>query len=187
MLWDDFLNSEWHDWRGSGRSEDRLEQPEWIRQWLDGHGLAGVSLPDPEELAALKGLRSLMQSIVKALSAGEPVSAPLLDDLNRVLAGGPVFRRLMHSGGRYVLELDAQHSTWPSVRAETAASLARTLAEGDPARIRICENRDCLWVYYDDTRNRSKRYCDDKLCGNLMKVRRFRAKKKAQAREQERE
>ncbi|WP_141639042.1 CGNR zinc finger domain-containing protein, partial [Paenibacillus riograndensis] len=40
-------------------------------------------------------------------------------------------------------------------------------------------NPDCLWVYYDDTRNRSKRYCDDKMCGNLMKVRRFRARKKA--------
>jgi len=33
----------------------------------------------------------------------------------------------------------------------------------------------------DDTRNRSKRYCDDKLCGNLTKVRRFRARKKAEA------
>jgi predicted RNA-binding Zn ribbon-like protein len=43
------------------------------------------------------------------------------------------------------------------------------------------ENADCLWVYYDDTRNRSKRYCDDKACGNLMKVRRFRARKKAEA------
>ena len=55
---------------------------------------------------------------------------------------------------------------------------AQTLAEGEASRIRICDNPDCLWVYYDRTRNRSKRYCDDRACGNLMKVRRFRASKK---------
>ncbi|MNW66741.1 CGNR zinc finger [compost metagenome] len=63
--------------------------------------------------------------------------------------------------------------------AEIASSFAAALVEKETSRFRICENPDCLWVYYDDTRNRSKRYCDDKLCGNLMKVRRFRARKKA--------
>jgi predicted RNA-binding Zn ribbon-like protein len=62
--------------------------------------------------------------------------------------------------------------------AEIAASFARTLADGEKSRLRICDNPDCLWVYYDDTRNRSKRYCDDKMCGNLLKVRRFRARQK---------
>ncbi|MDT3426149.1 putative RNA-binding Zn ribbon-like protein [Paenibacillus forsythiae] len=56
----------------------------------------------------------------------------------------------------------------------------REIVEGKkPSRFRICDNPDCRWAYYDDTRNRSKRYCDDKACGNLMKVRRFRARKKA--------
>ncbi|AEI39356.1 CGNR zinc finger domain-containing protein [Paenibacillus mucilaginosus] len=185
MLWDDFLNSEWHDWRGSGRSEDRLDQPEWIRKWQEAHGLAVERLPDALQLEALKRLRSLMQSMVKLLAAEEPVPELLIEELNQVMEGGPVLRRLVWNGEQYRVRLEAQRSTWEAVMAETAASLARTLAEGDPTRIRICENRDCLWIYYDDTRNRSKRYCDDKLCGNLMKVRRFRAKKKAEAEEPE--
>ena len=60
---------------------------------------------------------------------------------------------------------------------EIAGSFAQATQQGELSRFRICTNPDCLWVYYDDTRNRSKRYCDDKMCGNLMKVRRFRAKK----------
>ncbi|UOK61501.1 CGNR zinc finger domain-containing protein [Paenibacillus sp. OVF10] len=35
-------------------------------------------------------------------------------------------------------------------------------------------------MFYDDTRSRTQKYCDDKMCGNLMKVRRFRAKRKSQ-------
>jgi predicted RNA-binding Zn ribbon-like protein len=62
--------------------------------------------------------------------------------------------------------------------AEIAASFAHTLAEGDTKRIRICENRDCRWVFYDTTRNYSKRYCDEKACGNLMKVRKFRERQR---------
>ncbi|MNI89783.1 CGNR zinc finger [compost metagenome] len=67
---------------------------------------------------------------------------------------------------------------WTQVMAEVAASLAKTLIDGEIGRIRVCDNPDCRWVFYDDTRNRTKKYCEDKTCGNLMKVRRFRARKK---------
>ena len=35
----DFLNSLWRDWRGSGRSEDRLDKPEWLDRFLSKWGL----------------------------------------------------------------------------------------------------------------------------------------------------
>nr|WP_319946963.1 CGNR zinc finger domain-containing protein [Paenibacillus caseinilyticus] len=175
------MNSEWHDWRGSGRSEDRLEKYEWIREWLDEHKLEAGGPPDKEELEALKGLRRLMQEMVRCLVSGAALTEGMLDEFNRVLAEEAVLRRLVRSGEAYRLEHETPSRSWVSVMAETAASFAGILADGDPTRIRICENRDCRWIYYDDTRNRSKRYCDDKLCGNLMKVRRFRARKKAEA------
>jgi predicted RNA-binding Zn ribbon-like protein len=97
------------------------------------------------------------------------------------LAEGAVIRQVSNEGERYQVKLSPTGLHWPNVMAEIAASFAETISEGEPSRIRICNNPNCLWIYYDDTRNRSKRYCDDKLCGNLMKVRRFRARKKAEA------
>ena len=55
-------------------------------------------------------------------------------------------------------------------------SFAAFLAEGDPTRLKLCENRDCRWVFYDTTRSRTRRWCAD-TCGNLIKVREFRRRK----------
>jgi predicted RNA-binding Zn ribbon-like protein len=181
MLWDDFLNSMHHDWRGGGRSEDRLDRPGWLDKWLTDHQLTVSRPPLPEEMAAMKQLRTDLYRMVEKLVSGSRPGSEELHELNRVMAAGAVFRQIAPDGDGYRLDLTAAGQNWPQVMADIAASFAKSLAEGEPSRFRICDNPDCLWVYYDDTRNRSKRYCDDKMCGNLMKVRRFRARKKAAA------
>ncbi len=40
------------------------------------------------------------------------------------------------------------------------------------ARVRLCEAPDCVWLFYDGSRNRSRRWCDMRQCGNRMKARR---------------
>jgi len=182
MLWDDFMNSVHRDWRGDGKIDDRLDDAEWIRKWLDKHSFADFPLPDAGQVESLKAFRELLYRLAQAFVDGVPPVGSDLRELNGTMAAGHVVRSLeMVEGGRYVLELQPTERNWESAKAEIAASFARTLSEGEPSRIRFCDNPNCLWVYYDDTRNRSKRYCDDKLCGNLMKVRRFRARKKAEA------
>jgi predicted RNA-binding Zn ribbon-like protein len=57
---------------------------------------------------------------------------------------------------------------------EVAASFAELLATGDPTRIKVCANRDCGWFVYDESRNRTRRWCESTGCGNLIKVRRYR-------------
>lgn len=45
----------------------------------------------------------------------------------------------------------------------------------DPARrdrIRICQAPDCVWLFYDSSKNRSRRWCDMRQCGNRVKARR---------------
>jgi predicted RNA-binding Zn ribbon-like protein len=48
--------------------------------------------------------------------------------------------------------------------------------EGDPDRLKKCSNADCSWMYYDDSQSMSRRWCTPRVCGNLTKVRRFRAR-----------
>ncbi|WP_151733028.1 CGNR zinc finger domain-containing protein [Paenibacillus tengchongensis] len=182
MLWDDFINTYWRDWRTGDRSKDRdrLEDQEWLAQWLQDRSLQAEMPLSASALAQLKTLRGLLWESVQQLVQGQPPEEALLEKLNKYMLEGPVIRQIIRTpGGEASIALQPQRSGWAQVMAEIAASFAGVLAEKEPARIRICGNPDCLWVYYDDTRNRSKRYCDDKLCGNLMKVRRFRARKKA--------
>ncbi|OKP84006.1 hypothetical protein A3844_20760 [Paenibacillus helianthi] len=182
MLWDDFLNSYWRDWRTSNRGgdKDKLMDPEWLASWLKLHSLQAELPLKPAELDQLQQLRSLMWAEVQMLVQVHTVNRATLEQLNRYMDKGPAIRQIVwNDAGLAEISLLPQRADWTQVMAEIASSFAAALVEKDTSRFRICENPDCLWVYYDDTRNRSKRYCDDKMCGNLMKVRRFRARKKA--------
>jgi predicted RNA-binding Zn ribbon-like protein len=179
MLWDSFINSEWHDCRCGGSSEYSLYTPGWLEHWLDKQHLSVSRLPESGEMASLKRLRSLLHGMVEQIVAGGAPSSDQIEEINRVMTGGPVTRQIAVKDDVYSLQFTAVRRDWRLVMAEIAYSFSRTLAEGETSRFRICDNADCRWVYYDDTRNRSKRYCEDKSCGNLMKVRRFRARHKA--------
>ncbi len=180
LLWTDFCNSEWRDWRGSGRITDRLQDPEFLAEFLKARHLAAPVPPLPTDMEALLALRSFLRRMGQTLAEGRVPADEDRQLINNVMSAGPVFRQLSASEEGHRLDLVPLHQGWPSVMAEIAASFAQTLARGESNRVRICDNPDCMWIFYDDTRNRTKRFCDDKLCGNLMKVRRFRAKQKGQ-------
>ncbi len=174
-LWIDFVNSDWHDHRGSGRHEDRLDSDRWLwalsRRWeLDRSGLK-----EPASLDALRRLRALLQRLVRQLVDERPVEGRDLQALNRYLAAGPVRTKLQFDGDAYHLQMAPAEPGLPGTLFRIASSFATYLVEQDPARLRICDNPDCLWVFHDETRSRTRRWCGDG-CGNLMKVRRFRAK-----------
>jgi predicted RNA-binding Zn ribbon-like protein len=60
-------------------------------------------------------------------------------------------------------------------------SAADLLTQGDLTRVRQCEGHDCGWIFEDTSRNRSRRWCEMRDCGNIAKVRRFRTRQKKNA------
>lgn len=67
---------------------------------------------------------------------------------------------------------DADHPErplWPIARAATDL-----LTTHDLNRIRICAADDCDWLFYDTSRNQSRKWCDMSTCGNRAKVARYR-------------
>lgn len=186
MLWDDFINSEWPDWKKGERSEDKLESDAWLQRFITDHSLLAPPLLTDEELKSLRQLRALMLHCVQRIVGGQSLSEEELTQLNAWLSRGPVTRRLVPGTGKpFALSSSPVNPGWEGAAAEIAASFATALAERDLSRFSICSNPNCRWVYYDSTRNRSKRYCEDKTCGNLMKVRRFRAKHASAASEKQ--
>ncbi len=188
MLWLDFLNTDYHDWRGTGKDEDRLERVDMVKRLLDTWQLSAPIPMSALELKEMRELRRWLRQLTEQLVRGGTLTPEDLAKLNGYMETFRVSYRLeveasRESGNeihrpRLRLKEEQLGQGWAEVQGAVAASFARMLAHNEPGRIRICDNPDCLWVFYDDTRSRTKRFCDDTMCGNLMKVRRFRAKRK---------
>lgn len=172
-LWADLINSDWHDHRGSGRREDRLLDDRWLRRFLERAGWRG-RLPVERGRARLRSLRGVLRRTVDRLRAGVPPAGRDLAALNRRLAAAPEARRLVLAGGRTAMVRLPAARGIDGVLGAVAASFAELLVHGDPRRVKACANPACGWVIYDESRNRTRRWCEAEVCGSLVRVRRFR-------------
>ncbi|MEW5982987.1 MAG: CGNR zinc finger domain-containing protein [Acidobacteriota bacterium] len=177
--WQELLNSDWHDHLGSGRREDRIDRADWLQAFLKKLSTDLSGVPEAQVKAGLRALRRVLQRHVARITARGRADGRALDDLNRVLGRAPLTRRLAMRRGTPRIEMVPRARPLDAAIGEIAGAFAAVLAEGDLARIKICSNPDCLWVFYDRSKNRSRRWCEDATCGNLMKVRRFRRRSTA--------
>ena len=70
----------------------------------------------------------------------------------------------------------ASSSGASAVLARLLAVIARADAEGTWERLKVCPADDCLWAFYDFSRNHSRSWCDMRVCGNRAKARAFRSR-----------
>ena len=69
---------------------------------------------------------------------------------------------------------DLRLPTWAAV-----TSAMKLLTEGDLARVKQCPGAgDCGWLFYDTSRNRSRRWCSMEGCGSRVKMRRHYARRR---------
>ncbi len=182
-IWAQLINSDWHDHLGSGRREDRIDDDRWLAGFLRRAGWRGRGLPEPRRRARLRALRALLRRAVDAVLAGADVGNRDLAALNRTLAGCPTVRRLdWRDGSRPALVEAPTAGGIERVLGTVAASFADLLANGDPSRVKVCANPDCRWVMLDESRNRSRRWCEEAVCGSLLKVRKHRSLERARGR-----
>ncbi|TMD69784.1 MAG: hypothetical protein E6I91_01240 [Chloroflexi bacterium] len=172
----DFINSEFRDFRGRWVRDD-LQQPGWLEQFLVKWGLRVDQPPDAETLTTLIALRTLLNSMIEALVEGQ-IADHDQAALNAVLLKMPLSRRLMKDREGYKLEMVPLKKDWDWVQAEIAASFAHLLAYQDPRRLKVCANSNCRWVFYDESKSRTRLYCTPDKCANLLKARRFRVRHK---------
>lgn len=173
----EFVNSEFRDFRGRW-VEDRLQKPEWREQFLMRWGLRMDTSPDMATLAALVALRMTLRQMIEAIMKGTLADSDIVA-LNRLLLANPVSQQLTRDERGYHLELVPLQKDWDWVQAEIIASFASVLEDYEPQRLKICENAHCRWIFYDESKSRTRRYCTNNICGNLMKSRRFHARHKS--------
>lgn len=174
-LYLDFVNSEFRDFRGRW-SRDELEQPGWVEAFLLTWGLDVESPLDAPTRARLVALRSLLSHVIETLANEGQIPEQDREALNAVLLPVPLHRHLGKERQGYQVEMVPVKRDWEWVQAEIVASFLQMLVSQDAQRLKRCANPHCRWVFYDESKSRTKQYCTADKCANLMKVRRFRAR-----------
>jgi predicted RNA-binding Zn ribbon-like protein len=155
--------------------EDELTSPEALRGWLAERELMGSD--EPVTTAELK----------RALDVREGLRALLLANNGLPLEPETV-ERLDHAAARAGVRMRFRTDAAPSLEPEATGvdgALARLMAivaaavqQGGWARLKACHRDPCFWAFYDNSKNRSGRWCKMEACGNIEKARAFRQRKR---------
>jgi predicted RNA-binding Zn ribbon-like protein len=167
----DFVNSRFADHTGTGRVYDRLELEEWRRWFVHRCGFATQWPLDGLVQRELVALRNLLRTL---LESGEQPDNESVAGVNRCLSLASQSWELTREPHGLQLIPHWSDTGWPAVMACVASSYVSLLVQGGVRLVRVCANPDCSFMFYDDSRNRSRRWCDVAICGNLLKVRRHR-------------
>jgi predicted RNA-binding Zn ribbon-like protein len=183
----DFTNTV--SWHPDSLRRERLERYEHVLDWGVG---AGVLTADrARELAAAAELspegasralerallvRELLHRLFVAVADGKEPEPGLVHSFNGLLA---------RSLGHLCLTDAADSLAWQTSRDDLDAvlhpviwSAAQILSSGDRALLRRCANDVCGWVFVDESRNKRRRWCDMRDCGNRAKARRHYARRR---------
>lgn len=153
---------------------DALDEPSALARWCADRGLLRADVATTA--ADLEQVRAVREALREALAAnhdGGPVSASARRTLHAVADRARLTLRC-GSDGRMVLVPGS-----PGVDGALGVVLAiaeRAVHTGSWARLKVCRGDDCLWAFYDASRNRSGKWCSMAVCGNRAKVRAFRAR-----------
>jgi predicted RNA-binding Zn ribbon-like protein len=172
----DLINSEHFDYRGRRLPKDLLDDSAWLNAWTQHWRLPELPTQDVIAITALRALRVLLRNMFVDLATTQSISDAQLEDLNTFLALTPVQQQVQRvPGGIRLISLPLQ-AGWMGVATQVAASWADLISRAEFERLKVCANPDCHWAFVDQSHNLSRRWCRQWACGNLMKVRQFRAR-----------
>jgi len=125
---------------------------------------------------AMEDARGLREAIYRAFSAYIDHRHAGVEDLaliRDVMIEGWKHRRLAPIGRRYLWLMKQEEGIkLESVLWPIAHSATDLLTSDRLKRVRRCEAETCAWLFVDESRNHSRRWCDMKVCGNREKARR---------------
>jgi predicted RNA-binding Zn ribbon-like protein len=133
----------------------------------------------PDDLPRLRALRERLDATARACESGDSATATRL--VNALLAEtGAVPQIVDHDDrGPHIHVSSPTAQLADRIAAHLAMGLAGLVVDGESDRVRSCASPDCREVFIDFSRNRSRRYCDNRTCGNKLHVAAYRARKSA--------
>ena len=180
----DFANTK--NWHASPSPEEFLKTYNDLLAWGEQAGLVSpeavrrlnqLAVERPEESGSAYDLAiQLREAIYRIFSnryASEPISPMDLTIVNSVVRDAMAHRQL-------IISQDGIHWEWLAGIDDTnlilwpvAYAAAQLLTSDKITRVRECEDdRGCGYLFIDQTKNHSRRWCSMDSCGNRAKARR---------------
>jgi predicted RNA-binding Zn ribbon-like protein len=165
---------------GRTSTGDGLRQLSDLQDMADRYAFAGVR-GKAADLARVREYRSRLDSIVTSCEARADAEA--IEQINALLSQTGASPQIVAHDGRGP-HLHVSRPAAPladRMAAHFAMGLAWLVVAGEAGRIRSCQSPTCRDVFVDLSRNRSRRYCDSRTCGNRLHVAAYRARKQGPA------
>jgi predicted RNA-binding Zn ribbon-like protein len=186
-LWLDFVNCEFGIRRFDAlRDFDTLVR--WLEQALvlDAERAAGIRRRAQQQpagasaaLVDARRVRGALRSLAERGPLSERVRVDGLGEINRVLGRSAGTRRVeLRPDGTFIRTFVPVGDAFAGLVIPVVESAADALILGELPRVRRCADPRCQRVFYDNTKNGRRRWCDMATCGNRAKAARHREKLK---------
>ncbi len=131
-------------------------------------------LAEPD-VAAVREVRDRFARILGA--TGDRSAAALINAM--VAEAGTTPRLTDHDGHDWHMHYYAPGASLAHhLAADGGMALAFLIVAGERDRLRRCAAPNCQRAFVDLSRNRSRRYCDGRICGNRLHVAAYRARRR---------
>ncbi len=185
----DFANTV--DWHASERPGENLKTFDDLLKWSqhvgimtkrDARTLGYMAANSPSKaervLKRAVDLRETIYRIFSAVSAGSLPSDEDLAMFNENLSRASLRSRMVKTRNGLLWDWTGGKGTLDWMLNPVIRSAADLLVSDDLKRVKRCADPQCGWLFLDFSRNRSRRWCDMKDCGNRAKASRFYQRKK---------
>ena len=155
-----------------------LPDADALRGFVARHHVSSVTVDDLADVAPVHRVRDLFRAVFELDDEARTAAR-----VNALVAEAPVRPRLTnHDGYSWHIHYFAPGASLADhLAVDGGMALAHVVAAGETDRLRVCEAPDCEAVLVDLSRNRSKRYCDARSCGNRLNVAAYRQRKRSAA------
>jgi predicted RNA-binding Zn ribbon-like protein len=186
----DFVNT--LDWRGTDQPVEYLHTYRDLVAWSRYVGT--ISDQEAEELSqkaktdSLQGaavvqdaiqLREAIYRIFSSIAHRLPVADQDLMIFNRYVARAMESSEIIKKREEFVWNTNGDREKLDWVLNPLVRSAADLLVSPERQSVKKCSDPECGWLFLDSSRNRSRRWCDMRDCGNRAKAGRFYKKNKA--------
>jgi predicted RNA-binding Zn ribbon-like protein len=138
-----------------------------LEEWVSAHPGADQAL-----FSETIAIRESIYRILHALAGASDPPPVDLAAFNRALAASPQRKSIERTKNGFGWSVETASPTVATLLAPVLWSAGALLTGPQLAQIRECANDECLWLFVDDSRNGSRRWCSMQSCGNRAKARR---------------
>ncbi|HXT06991.1 MAG TPA: CGNR zinc finger domain-containing protein [Roseiarcus sp.] len=180
----DFANT--RSARGLPAERDHLQRPEHVVQWAahaqvlapeEAQWLAEAAAANPvlgqRLIAQALALREDVYELGAAIAAGGPAPRQPLAGLAHAYAHALARAALAPIGVHFGWTWRPREAPVETILGPISLSALTLLQQADLTRVKQCQGEKCGWLFFDATKNKSRRWCEMEVCGNRAKQKRF--------------